>query len=58
MAVSIFNVGEVYIPADLQLFAVGWIEEAGFTTGAVPEESIEAFAPNSRHVKGNHENQL
>ena len=38
--VSIFNIGEVYIPADLQLFAVGWIEEAGFTTDAVPEEFI------------------
>ena len=41
--VSIFNVGEVYLPAELQLFAVGWIEEAGFTTGAVPEECIEAL---------------
>ncbi|OGO38169.1 MAG: hypothetical protein A2147_08050 [Chloroflexi bacterium RBG_16_57_8] len=42
-AVKIFNVGEVYLPAGLQLFAVGWIEEAGFTTGAVPEECIEAL---------------
>jgi hypothetical protein len=43
LPVSIFNVGEVYLPAGLQLFAVGWIEEAGFTTGAVPEECIEAL---------------
>jgi hypothetical protein len=41
--VMIFNVGEVYLPTDLQLFAVGWIEEAGFTTGAVPEEFVEAL---------------
>ena len=41
--VTIFNVGEVYLPAELQLLAVGWIEEADFTTGAVPEEFIEAL---------------
>jgi hypothetical protein len=41
--VRILNVGEVYLPAGLQLFAVGWIEEAGFTTGTVPEECIEAL---------------
>ena len=41
--VEIFGVGDVYLPAELQLFAVGWIEEAGFTTGAVPEEFIEAL---------------
>ena len=41
--VRILNVGEVYLPAGLQLFAVGWIEEAGFTTGAVPDECIEAL---------------
>lgn len=41
--VDIFNVGEVNLPAGLQLFAVGWIEDAGFTTGAVPDECIEAL---------------
>ena len=41
--VRILNVGEVYLPAELELLAVGWIEEAGFTTGAVPEECIEAL---------------
>ena len=41
--VRVLNVGEVYLPAGLELFAVGWIEEAGFTTGAVPEECIEVL---------------
>lgn len=41
--VKIFNVGEVYLPAEFELFAVGWIEEADFTTGDVPEEFIEAL---------------
>lgn len=41
--VKIFNVGEVYLPAELQLFAIGWIEEAGFTTGAVPEACIDSL---------------
>ena len=41
--VVIFGVGEVHLPAGLQLVAVGWIEEAGFTTGAVPEEFVEAL---------------
>jgi len=41
--VRILNVGEVYLPAELPLLAVGWIEEAGFTTGAVPEELVEAL---------------
>lgn len=41
--VKIFNVGEVHLPVGLQLFAVGWIEEPGFTTGAVPDECIEAL---------------
>jgi hypothetical protein len=43
LPVRIFNIGEVNLPAELQLFAVGWIEEAGFTTGAVPDECIEAL---------------
>jgi len=41
--VVILNVGKVYLPAGLKLFAIGWIEEPGFTTGAVPEECIEAL---------------
>lgn len=41
--VNIFNVGEVYLPAEFQLYAVGWIEEPGFTTGTVPDECIEAL---------------
>ncbi len=41
--VKILNVGEVYLPAGLQLFAVGWIEDPGFTTGTVPDECIEAL---------------
>lgn len=40
---TIFNVGEVQLPADVQLFAVGWIEEVGFPTGSVPEEFIKAL---------------
>ena len=43
LPVNILNVGDVYLPDDLQLFAVGWIEEAGFTTGAVPDGCIEAL---------------
>ena len=43
LPVKIFNVGEVYLPVGLQLYAVGWIEEPGFTTGAVPEDCIEAL---------------
>ena len=41
--VRILNVGEVNLPAEVELYAVGWIEEAGFPTGAVPEECIEAL---------------
>jgi hypothetical protein len=41
--VVVFNVGEVYLPAGLHLLAVGWIEEAGFATGAVPEEFLAAL---------------
>jgi hypothetical protein len=43
LPVRILNVGKVYLPAGLQLLAVGWLEEAGFTTGAVPEACIEAL---------------
>lgn len=39
--VWILNVGDVYLPPGLQLVAVGWIEEAGFPTGDVPDEFIE-----------------
>jgi hypothetical protein len=39
--VRIRNVGEVYLPAELKLFAIGWIEESDFTTGDVPAEVIE-----------------
>ncbi len=41
--VKIFRVGEVSLPAGLSLVAVGWIEEAGFPTGAVPDEFVEAL---------------
>ena len=41
--VRILNVGEVYLPAELELYTVGWIEEVGFTTGAVPEKCIDAL---------------
>ncbi len=43
LPVKIFRVGEVSLPAGLQLYAVGWIEEAGFTTGDVPDECVEAL---------------
>jgi hypothetical protein len=43
LPVRILNVGDVYLPAGLRLFAVGWIEEPGFTTDSVPEECIEAL---------------
>lgn len=41
--VHILNVGDVYLPAELQLYAIGWIEEAGFTTAEVPDEFVEAL---------------
>ena len=41
--VKIFKVGEVNLPAGLQLFAIGWIEEPGFSTGKVPDECIDAL---------------
>ena len=28
--VRVLNVGEVYLPEDNELFAIGWIEDAGF----------------------------
>jgi hypothetical protein len=43
LPIRVLNVGEVYLPAGLQLIAVGWIEEAGFKTGAVPDECIAAL---------------
>ena len=39
--VWVFKVGEVWLPANLSLYAVGWIEEPGFTTGEAPEEFVE-----------------
>jgi len=41
--VNMLKVGEVYLPRELELFAVGWIEEPGFTTGTVPDEFIETL---------------
>ncbi len=37
------NIGEVTLPAELELYAVGWIEESDFTTGDVPDECIETL---------------
>ena len=39
--VRVLNVGDVYLPPECDLYAVGWIEEDDFTTGTVPEECME-----------------
>jgi hypothetical protein len=41
--VWVLSRGDVYLPADLELVAVGWIEEPDFPTGEVPDEVIEAL---------------
>jgi hypothetical protein len=39
----IIKIGDGFLPKGLRLCAVGWIEKPGFSTGAVPDDCIEAL---------------
>jgi hypothetical protein len=41
--IMVLGVGDVYLPAGLDLFAVGWLEKPGFTTGKVPKAAVKAL---------------